>query len=126
VRIKVDEDLPRAVTALRVTAGYTDTMSVTDQRMGGWPDTALWEAVQKEGRFLVTADKGFADARSHPPGGHAGVLLLRPDADGLQPLIDLLRRVLAAGNISTLEGTVSVATPRGVRTRWQASSEGKR
>ena len=125
MHIKVDEDLPRAVTALLVQAGYTETMSVADQRMGGWTDAALWEAVQREGRFLVTADKGFADMRSHPPGEHAGVLLLRPDADGVQPLIDLLQRVLAAGGISTLQGAVSVATPRGVRTRWRAFSERK-
>lgn len=78
--------------------------------------------MQKEGRFLITADKGFADVRSHPPGGHAGVLLLRPDADGVRPLIDLLQRVLVAGDISTLAGTVSVATAKGVRIRWQAST----
>jgi predicted nuclease of predicted toxin-antitoxin system len=85
VHIKVDEDLPRAVTALLVQAGYTETRSVVDQRIGGWTDAALWEAVQRESRFLVTADKGFADVRSHPPGEHAGVLLLRPDAADLPP-----------------------------------------
>src|ERR1700761_9400443 len=109
MRIKVDEDLPRVVTTLLVAAGFIDTKSVIDQRMGGWSDEALWEAVQEEGRFLITADKGFADVRSHPPGGHAGVLLLRPDADGVGPLIDLLQRVLDAGNLTMLEGTVSVA-----------------
>jgi hypothetical protein len=125
MHIKVDEDLPRAITALLVQAGHTETMSVADQRMGGWTDAALWGAVQRESRFLVTADKGFADVRSHPPGEHAGVLLPRPEADGVQPLIDLLQRVLAAGDISMLQGAVSVATPRGVRTRWRASFEGK-
>jgi len=54
VRIKVDEDLPRAVTVLLVTTGYTDTKSVVDQRMGGWDDLALWEAVQQEGRVART------------------------------------------------------------------------
>ena len=125
MHIKVDEDLPRAVTALLVQAGYTETMSVSDQRMGGWTDAALWKAVQRESRFLITADKGFADVRSHRPGEHAGVLLLRPDADGVQPLIDLLQRVLAAGDISALQGAVSVVTPRGIRTRWPVSSKGK-
>jgi len=38
--------------------------------MGGWKDEALWRAVQNERRFLVTADKGFADARNYPPGAH--------------------------------------------------------
>lgn len=41
MRIKVDEDLPRAVTVLLVAAGYADTRSVVDQRMGGWADAPL-------------------------------------------------------------------------------------
>jgi predicted nuclease of predicted toxin-antitoxin system len=126
VRIKVDEDLPRAITALLIAAGHADTRSVSDQRMGGWKDAALWQAVQDEGRFLVTADKGFADLRTHPPGEHCGVLLLRPDADGIQPLIELLQRVLASGPLAALAGAVSVATSRGVRTRWQPSADGRR
>jgi hypothetical protein len=63
--------------------------------MGGVKDPLLWQAVQAEKRFLVTADKGFADIRYYAPGSHAGVLLLRPDQDGVRPVIELLRRVLA-------------------------------
>lgn len=64
LRIKVDEDLPKAATQLLRAWGYEDTMSVLDQDMGGWKDSALWEVVQSEHRFLITADKGFADIHS--------------------------------------------------------------
>ncbi len=58
--------------------------------------------VQAEGRFLVTADKGFADIRLYPPGTHGGVLLLRPDEDGIAPLVDLLAHVLRGRALDSL------------------------
>ena len=114
--IKVDEDLPRAALRLLQEHGY-DAVSVIDQKMGGWKDPPLWNVVQDEQRFLVTADKGFADIRAHPPGKHAGILLLRPDEDGIRPIIDLLSRVIVSYKLDELAGSVTVATPRGIRIR---------
>ena len=116
LRIKVDEDLPTAVTQLLRQAGY-DVVSVVGQKMGGWADPAVWTAIQAEGRFLITADKGFGDVRTHPPGTHAGVLILRPDEDGIRPVIELLDQTLARYTLNELAGTVSVVTPRGLRIR---------
>jgi predicted nuclease of predicted toxin-antitoxin system len=117
VRIKIDEDLPRAAASLLRDAGYDDVKTVREQEMGGWKDPALWQAVQEEGRFLVTADKGFADLRAHPPGSHAGVLLLRPDADGIGPVVRLLQQVLASTDLNSLQGSLAVANPQGLRIR---------
>ena len=114
--IKVDEDLPRAVVRLLRESGL-EADGVPDEGMIGWPDADLWKAVQAQGRFLVTADKGLADIRTHPPGTHAGVLLVRPDEDGVKPVMDLLEHVLASCELASLVGTVTVATPRGVRIR---------
>jgi predicted nuclease of predicted toxin-antitoxin system len=80
-------------------------------------DPALWQAVQAEGRFLVTADKGFGDIRFYPPGTHAGVLLLRPDQDGIRPVVELLERVIQNYDLQNLAGTITVTTPRGIRIR---------
>ncbi len=104
-----------AVQALRQ-QGY-EAASVVEQGMGGMKDPALWQAVQAEGRFLVTADKGFSDIRFYPPGAHAGVLLLRPDQDGIRPVIELLERVIVSYDLQNLAGTITVATPRGIRIR---------
>ena len=117
MRIKVDEDLPRVVVGLLRQASFEDTRSVVEQGMGGWNDLSVWKVVQEEGRFFITADKGFADIRVYPPGEHAGVLLLRPDADGIRPVVDLLQQTLAAGDLSSLRGTLSVATSKGLRSR---------
>lgn len=116
MRVKVDEDLPRAAAIILREAGY-EAIGVREQSMGGYADAALWRAVQAEGRFLVTADKGFADIRFYAPGTHAGVLLLRPEQDGIRPVIELLERVLANFALETLAEAVAVATPRGVRIR---------
>ncbi len=116
MRVKVDEDLPRAVVRMLRDRGY-DATGVVEQGMGGWKDPALWQAVQAEQRFLVTADKGFADVRLHAPGTHAGVLLLRPGQDGIRPMVELLARVLESYDLEILAGAVTVVTPRGVRIR---------
>jgi hypothetical protein len=65
----------------------------------------------------VTADKGFADIRKHPPGAHYGLLLLRPDEDGIRPILELLELVLSTIDLNQLERTVAVVTPRGLRVR---------
>ena len=114
--IKVDEDLPRAAVRLLREHDY-NAVSVVDQQMGGWKDPPLWKIVQEENRFLVTADKGFADIRKYPPGTHAGLLLLRPDEDGIRPILDLLAKVLASYKLADLSRSVTVVTPRGTRIR---------
>jgi len=116
MRIKVDEDLPRIAITMLLEKGY-EANSAVDQGMSGWKDPKLWEKIQAEERFLITADKGFADIRVYPPGGHQGVLLLRPDQDGIRPIIELLTRVLQNYDLSSLVGTITVVTPRGVRVR---------
>ncbi len=116
MRVKVDEDLPGAAVQMLRDRGY-EAAGVVEQGMGGWKDPALWQAIQAEQRFLVTADKGFADIRLYPPKSHAGVLLLRPDQDGIRPVIKLLELFLVSYDLEALAGTVTVVTPRGIRIR---------
>jgi predicted nuclease of predicted toxin-antitoxin system len=114
--IKVDDDLPKLAVQMLHDRGY-EAASVLEQGMGGTKDPPLWRAVHSERRFLVTADKGFADIRFYPPGTHAGVLLLRPDQNGIRPVMELLERVLANYALDDLTETITVVTPRSVRIR---------
>lgn len=116
LKIKVDEDLPTVIAEMVRQSGY-EAATVLDQAMGGCKDTVLWKVVQSEGRYLITADKGFGDIRVYPPGSHEGVLLLRPDQDGIQPLVDLFHRVIKRQRLDTLRGMLTVATIRGIRIR---------
>ena len=90
VSIKVDEDLPAEVANLLRDTGH-DAVTVLEQEMTGTPDSDLWQAIQKENRCLFTADKGFADARNHPPGTHAGIVLLRLPRESRAGYINLSR-----------------------------------
>jgi predicted nuclease of predicted toxin-antitoxin system len=116
MNIKVDEDLPNSVVNLLLDQGHA-AVSVRAQSMNGWKDDRLWSAVQLEGRYLITADKGFSNIRRYPPGSHNGVVLLRPDRDGIRPLLELLSAVLDRVDLEQLRGAVAVATPRGLRVR---------
>jgi predicted nuclease of predicted toxin-antitoxin system len=119
MQIKVDEDLPRQVIALLHEKGYKAD-SVVEQGMAGWKNSEIWRKIQTESRFLLTADKGFADLRRYPPGTHSGILLLRPDQDGIRPIVELLEKVLQSYDFAALAGTITVVTPRGVRVRRSA------
>lgn len=60
--------------------------TAVEQGMGGAKDSVLWQAVQAERRFRITADKGFGDIRAYPPGTHSGVLLRGSRVRPLSPL----------------------------------------
>jgi predicted nuclease of predicted toxin-antitoxin system len=121
MKIKVDEDLPWKVAALLREKSY-QADSVVEQGMSGWKDAELWAKIQTESRFLITADKGFANILAYPPGKHAGVMLLRPDQDGIRPTVELIERVLQSYDLNALASTTTVVTPRSIRvrraTRW--------
>ncbi len=81
------------------------------------PDADLWSRVQADGRWLVTADKGFADLRSHPPGTHAGMLLLRAEPESRQAYLELTARVLERLDLGGVPRALVVASPSGIRIR---------
>ena len=111
MKIKIDEDLPKRV-AEAVQRVVPDTLTVIEEGLSGILDPALWETVQREQRFFMTGDKAFADIKKYPPGSHAGVLLLRPDEDGIPQLMDLIQDVLKLGILENLGGCIAVVTPR--------------
>jgi len=114
--VKVDEDLPIVLVEALRAKGHNATR-VVEQGMAGWKDHVLWPVVQQEQRFFITADKDFGDIREFPPGTHAGILLLRPDEAGDQPVLALLDHVFASHDLESLRGTLTVVTPRGIRVR---------
>ena len=82
--IKLDENLPVTLAArLRSLGHQADT--VRDEGLCGRDDETVWQAAQREGRFLVTQDLDFSDVRRFSPGTHFGILLVRmqiPGVDG--------------------------------------------
>jgi hypothetical protein len=116
MRIKLDEDLSPLVGEPFRAAGH-GVQSVVGQGWGGLNDADLWSRVCSAQKYFVTADKGFGDVRTYPPGTHAGILLLRPDRDSILRLRALVERTLTNHALESLAGCLTVATPRGIRIR---------
>lgn len=114
IRFKVDEDLPHDVAVLLREAGH-DAATVTQEGLTGTSDHALWQRTQQENRCLLTADKGFANARSFPPGTHAGIVLCRMPRESRAGYLELIRSLLAGFDMDSVTGAIVVATPEAIR-----------
>jgi predicted nuclease of predicted toxin-antitoxin system len=114
VPIKVDEDLPADIAGLLRAAGY-DATTVYSQQYTGLPDDQLWPKVQEEQRMLFTADKGFANARVHPPGSHAGIVLFRLPRESRAGYIRLSEFLIAQMKLDDLVGAIVVVSPDAIR-----------
>ena len=114
-RVKVDEDLPREIAYMIRSAGH-DACTVVEQKMTGSTDVHLMRVVRKERRCLITADKGFADPRKHPPGTHSGIVLFRLPRESRKGYVRLAKLLLASATLEELSGSITVVTPTGVRT----------
>ncbi len=112
--VKVDEDLPADIAGIFRAAGH-ETKTVYEQGHVGLPDDQLWPIVQREQRMLVTADKGFANARSHPPGSHAGIVLFRLPHESRAGYIRLANYLLTRLKLEDVSGAIVVVSPDAIR-----------
>ena len=76
MKIKLDENLPGRLAARLASLGH-DVQTVREEGLEGHLDETIWEVAQSEGRFLITQDLDFSDARRFAPGSHYGILLIR-------------------------------------------------
>jgi predicted nuclease of predicted toxin-antitoxin system len=93
MRIKVDENLPREIASRLKSRGH-DVHTAWDENLCGSVDEELWEAVQREKRFLLTQDLDFSDARRFAAGTHHGILLVRLHTPSRKSLIARVDEIL--------------------------------
>ena len=73
MKIFVDENIPlMTVQALRED-GH-DVLDIRGTPDEGMDDETIWKTIQREGRLLITTDKGFAQHRNS---SHFGILIVR-------------------------------------------------
>jgi predicted nuclease of predicted toxin-antitoxin system len=60
MKFKIDENLPTEVLSDLRAAGH-EADSLPDEGLAGVPDSIVLDRVQREGRILLTLDKGIAD-----------------------------------------------------------------
>ena len=73
MKIFVDENIPLMTVRTLRQMGH-DVTDVRGTNEEGRADEALWQLVQKQGRLLITTDKGFTRHRDKP---HHGILIVR-------------------------------------------------
>jgi hypothetical protein len=116
VRFKLDENLPIELLDDLRTAGH-EADGLRDEGLIGAPDDEVLALVRREGRVLLTLDKGIADVRAYQPRAHAGIVLFRPPASGRGTTLLFVRRHLTSLLEQELTGRLLVITDRGIRLR---------
>jgi predicted nuclease of predicted toxin-antitoxin system len=114
MRIKLDENLPVRLADRLQILGH-DVHTLQDERLQGCADLELWEAVQNDGRFLITQDMDFSDTRKFVPGMHHGILLVRLHTPNRQILVARIDELFQRENVVEWSGCLVVATDRKIR-----------
>jgi predicted nuclease of predicted toxin-antitoxin system len=73
MRILVDENIPKATAEALRRLGH-DIRDIRGTSHEGISDDELWTIAQRDGRLLITTDRGFSTRRH---GKHSGVLIVR-------------------------------------------------
>ena len=114
MKIKLDENLPHRLATLLKNLGH-EVHTLHEERLGGRPDAEVWEATQRESRFLITQDLDFSDSLKFAPGSHHGILLIRLRSPNRRALIERIGEMFRKENVSEWVGCFVVATERKIR-----------
>jgi predicted nuclease of predicted toxin-antitoxin system len=114
--MKLDENLPHQLVQLLTDLGH-DVDTVPDEHIAGQNDDVAWAAAQSAGRFLVTQDLDFSDARKYIPGTHHGLLLVRLPQPGRSALVERISTLVRTEAVEAWTGCIVSATLTKVRVK---------
>jgi hypothetical protein len=116
MKLKLDENLPESL--VHSLGGLQHDADTTRQQgLAGRPDSEVWLAAQRSGRFLITQDLDFSDVRKFAPGTHCGLLLVRLRAPGRQALAKRLWDIFQTEDVRSWAGCFVLATDTKIRVR---------
>jgi predicted nuclease of predicted toxin-antitoxin system len=113
MKIKLDENLPQLATLLEDFGHEIHTLH--EEKLSGHSDKEVWEAAQKESRFLITQDLDFSDSRKFAPGSHHGILLVRLRSPNRRALLERIKEIFEKESASDWNACCVVATERKIR-----------
>jgi predicted nuclease of predicted toxin-antitoxin system len=114
MKLKLDENLPGGLSSALGRLGH-DVHAVFEEGLVGHPDLEIWDAAQREERFLLAQDLDFSDVRRFIPGRHHGVLLLRLSSPSRLDLLSRILQLFERENVEEWKGCFVVATDRKIR-----------
>lgn len=116
MKIKLDENFPARTASVLNAAGH-DVHTAGEESLSGCDDLELWNAAQREERFLITQDMDFSDVRRFTPGTHSGILLVRLRSPSADNLVERVRELFHKESATEWSGCFVVATEHKVRIR---------
>jgi len=114
MNIKLDENIPSRLAIVLEDLGH-EVHTVHSERLVGHKDNEIWEAAQKESRFLITQDLDFSDLRRFAPGTHHGILLARLRSPSRRNLVERIAELFEKEDVGEWTGCFVVATQRKIR-----------
>jgi predicted nuclease of predicted toxin-antitoxin system len=114
MKIKLDENLPHRLAAVLKNLGH-EADTAHEEQLVGRTDAEIWQAAQKESRFLITQDLDFSDTRQFAPGSHHGILLVRLHSPSRANLIDRITELFQKETVEEWGGCFVVSTERKIR-----------
>jgi len=121
VKIKLDENMPHALSELLQGAGH-DVTTVPEEALGGAGDPSVLRRATSEERLLMTFDTDFGDIRRYPLGSHAGIVVFRIHDQRWAILQHPARRLIESGILERLHRGLAVVDE--VRERLRAGRQG--
>ncbi len=114
MKIKLDENLPHRLATVLKGLGH-QVHTAHEERLIGHADAEIWQAAQKESRFLITQDLDFSDTRRFAPGSHHGILLVRLHSPSRVNLIDRITELFQKESVAEWGDCFVVSTERKIR-----------
>ena len=116
MRLKLDENMPADARAVLEELGH-DADTAESEGLACAVDDDVLASARSTGRFLITMDRGMGDIRRHPPGSHAGVVVLRVGDQRSPVVLEVLRTFLTNHDLASLAGCTVVVHGHLVRVR---------
>jgi len=123
MKIKLDENLPFGLAIPLRKLGH-DVDTIHEEGLSGRPDREVWDAAQKESRFLITQDLDFSDLRQFAPGSHHGILLVRLRSPNRRDLSARVVELFQTENVDDWPGCFVVTSERKIRWLKPPSRQG--
>jgi hypothetical protein len=76
MKLKLDENIDLRVVTLLQLAGH-DVATVPGQGLSSAPDPEVIDVCRREGRCLVTCDRGFGNRLKYNPSNYSGIVIIR-------------------------------------------------
>jgi predicted nuclease of predicted toxin-antitoxin system len=107
VKFKLDENLPVSSAAILATAGH-DVDTVSAEGLTGAADQDVVITATAAGRVLISLDLGLGDIRAHPPGSHAGIVILRLADQPAATVTTAISDLASLADLDSLAGAIAV------------------